>query len=64
MAAAKCRNCGHSADAGAYCCSCAAAIMDKALDPIFGRKRDKLGRPDAVRTSSPSAQQRQLRLQF
>ena len=62
MAAAKCRNCDHSADAGAYCDDCAAAIIAKALDPIFGRKRNKLGRPDAVRTPRPSAQQ--LRLQF
>ena len=48
MTTAKCRNCGHSADAGAYCSSCAAAIMTKALDPFVGRKRNKLGRPGAV----------------
>ena len=64
MAAAKCRNCDHSADAGAYCGYCAAAIMGKALNPVFGRKRNKVGRPRAVRTSRFSAQQRQLRLQF
>ena len=64
MAAAKCRNCDHSADAGAYCGDCAAAIMAKALAPFFSGKQNKLGWPDAVRTSRPSAQQRQLRLQF
>ena len=66
MATAKCRNCDRSADAGAYCSYCAAAIMGKALDPFFGRKRNKPGRPGAVRTPRLSAQQRQrqLRLQF
>ena len=64
MATAKCRNCDRSANAGAYCGYCAASIMAKALDPFFGGKRNKLGRPGEVRTPRPSAQQRQLRLQF
>ena len=58
MANPTCRNCDRSADAGAYCGSCAAAIMAKALNPFFGGKWKKLGRPDAVRTSRPSPQQR------
>ena len=62
MAAAKCRNCDHSADAGAYCGDCAAAIMAKALDPFFGGKQNKLSRPDAVRIPRPSAQQLRLQL--
>ena len=36
MANAKCRSCGHAADAGAYCSSWAADIMAKALNPFFG----------------------------
>ena len=48
LANAKCRTCDSSADAGAYCNSCAAAIMAKALNPFFGGKRKKLDRPDVV----------------
>ena len=41
MANSKCRNCDRAADAGAYCSSCAADIMAKALSPFFGGKRRK-----------------------
>lgn len=41
MANAKCRNCDNDADAGAYCSSCTAAIMAKALSPCFGGKWKK-----------------------
>ena len=34
MANPTCRNCDRSADAGAYCSSCPAAIMAKALNPL------------------------------
>ena len=47
MANAKCRTCDRAADAGAYCSSCAAAIMAKALNPFFGGRRKKLSRPEA-----------------
>ena len=39
MANAKCRSCDHAADAGAYCSSCAADIMAKALNPFFGGRQ-------------------------
>ena len=58
MANAKCRTCGRVADTGAYCSSCAAAIMAKALDPFFGGRRKKLPRPEPPKASRPSAQQR------
>ena len=35
MAKAKCRSSDHATDAGAYCSSCAADIMAKALNPFF-----------------------------
>ena len=39
MANPTCRNCNRSADAGAYCSSCAAGIMASALNPHF--RQDK-----------------------
>ena len=39
MANAKCRRCRRAADAGAYCSSCAADIMAKALNPVVGGRR-------------------------
>lgn len=44
MENAKCRNCGRSADTGAYCSPCADAIMARALNPSFGGKRRRPGR--------------------
>ena len=58
MANAKGRNCDRSVDAGAYCSSCAADIMAKALNPFFGGKWKKLGRRHAVKADTPSSQQR------
>ena len=57
MANPTCRNCDRSADAGAYCSSCAAGIMAKALNPSFGGRRKKSRRPE-VRPPSASTQQR------
>ena len=37
MANPTCRNCDRSADAGAYCSSCAAGIMANALNPPLPR---------------------------
>ena len=54
MANAKCRSCNRSAGAGAYCSSCAAAIMAKALDSFFGRRRKKSPRSEPPRPSTPS----------
>lgn len=61
MANAKCRNCDRRAEAGAYCSSCAADIMAKALNPFFGRKWKKLPPPETVSTSKPAALQRLFR---
>ena len=61
MANAKCRSCYHAADAGAYCSSCAAAIMAKALNPVYGGRRKKSPRPDPSRPSAPSPQRRLFR---
>ena len=58
MANAKCRSCGHAADAGAYCSSCAADIMAKALNPFFGGRRKKFPRPEPIRHPPPSTQHR------
>ena len=44
MANAKCRRCRRAADAGPYCCTCAADIMAKALNPVYGGRRKKLPR--------------------
>ena len=52
----KCRSCDHAADAGAYCSSCAAGIMAKALNPFFGGRRKKLPRTRPPRPSAPSTQ--------
>ena len=57
MANAKCRTCDHAADVGAHCCSCAAGIMAKALDPCFRGWRKKFPRPEPPKASRPSAQQ-------
>ena len=58
MANAKCRSCDHAADAGAYCNSCAANIMAKALNPLFGGGRKKFPRPGPPRTPAPPTQRR------
>ena len=42
MANPTCRNCDRSADAGAYCSSCATGIMDKAFNPHFRGRRKRL----------------------
>ena len=61
MGNVKCRNCDRSADASAYCGSCAAAIMARALSPSFCGKRKKTGQTEAVRTPRPAAQPRLFR---
>ena len=58
MANAKCSPCERSADAGAYCSSCAAAILAKALNPFYGGRRKKFPRPGPPRPSAPSTQHR------
>ncbi len=58
MANAKCRSCDHAA--GAYCSSCAADIMAKALNSFFGGWRKKLPRPEPPRPSAPFTQHRLL----
>ena len=58
MKNAKCRCCDHAADAGAYCSSCAAGIMAKALNPFYGGRRRKPPRPEPPRPSAPSTQHR------
>ena len=58
MANAKCRTCERSVDAGAYCSSCAADIMAKALNPFFGGRRKKFPRLEPPRPSAPSDQHR------
>ena len=63
MANAICRTCDHAADAGAYCGSCAADLMAKALDPYFRGLHKKLpDRPGKLppRQSATSASQRRL----
>ena len=42
MANPTCRNCDRSADAGAYCSSCAAGIMASALNPRFCGRRKRI----------------------
>ena len=54
MANAKCRTCDRAADAGAYCSSCAATIMAKALNPFVGPWRKKRLRPEPPRPFAPS----------
>ena len=61
MANAKCRSSDHAADAGAYCSSCAAAIMAKAFNPVFGGRRKKLCRPEPPKPSDSSTQYRLFR---
>ena len=58
MANPTCRNCDRAADSGAYCSSCAAAIMTKAFKPFYGGRRKKSPRPERSRPSAPPAQQR------
>ena len=58
MVERQCRSYGRTADAGAYCLSCAGRIMPKALLPQFHGRWWKLGQPGAVSSSSPSPQQR------
>ena len=57
MATAKCRSCDHAAAAVAYCSSCAAGIMAKALNPFFGGRRKKSRGPEVLPPSA-STQQR------
>ena len=56
MTNAKCRCCDHAADAGAYCSSCAADIMAKALNPSFGGRRKKSRRPEVLPPSAATQQ--------
>ena len=42
MANPTCRNCDRSADAGAYCSTCAAGIMAKAFNPHFRGRSKKI----------------------
>ena len=58
MANAKCGSCDHANNAGAYCSSCAAGTMAKALNPFFGGRRKKLPRPEPPRPYAPSTQHR------
>ncbi len=39
MANPTCKSCDRAADSGAYCSSCAAAIMARALNPLYGGRR-------------------------
>ena len=57
MANATCRNCDRSADAGAYCSSCAAGIMATALNPHFRGRRKRLppGQRTLPRRAGPTA---------
>ena len=54
----KCRSRDHGADAVAYCGSCAADIMAKALNPSYGGRRKRLPRPEQPRPCTPSTQHR------
>ena len=56
-----CRRCRRAADAGAYCGSCAADIMARALNPRYGGRRKKEGKPEPVRPLRASGQQRLFR---
>ena len=58
MATAKRRSCDHAACA--YCSSCAADIMAKALDPFFGGRPKKSRCPQPPKLSAPPAQHRLL----
>ena len=62
MANPTCRNCDRSADTGAYCSSCAAGIMARALNPLHGGRRKKLpelpGKLPPGPRATPSSQQR------
>ena len=62
MANQTCRTCDRVADAGAYCSSCAADIMAKALNPFHGSRRKKLperpGKLSPGPPATPSAQRR------
>ena len=62
MRNAKCRNCDNDADAGAYCSSCAADIMAKALNPFFGGKWKKEAKPELSKPSKSSVQPSLFRL--
>ena len=62
MVNAKCRSCDNDADAGAYCSSCAAAIMAKALNPYFGGKWKKDAKLELARPSKSSVQPSLFRL--
>ena len=58
MANKTCRHCDRDADSGAYCSSCAADIMAKALNAFHGGRRKKLpgqhGKPPSrLRATSP-----------
>ena len=61
MANAKCRIYERAAGAGAYCSTCAADIMAKALNPLFDGRRKKLPQTKMSKPSSPVPQQRLFR---
>ena len=61
MVSGRCRSCDSTADAGAYCSSCAAGIMAKALNPFIVSQRKKSHRPELPRTSASVSQWRPLR---
>ena len=61
MAKQTCRTCDRAADSGAYCRSCAADIMARALDPLYGGRRKKSLRPGKLPPgplATPSSQHR------
>ena len=57
MANPTCRNCDRSADDGAYCSSCAAAIMTSTINPRFHGRRKRLpsGRGTLLQRLGPTA---------
>ena len=58
MANPTCRNCDRSADAGAYCSTCAAGIMAIALDPHFRGSRMPIGMVTSEAKNNTAAAQR------
>ena len=58
MATIQCRSCDSAADAGVSGSSRAAAIIAKALNPRFGGRWKKRGKPPLHRPLPPSTQQR------
>ena len=58
MATIQCRSCDSAADAGVSGSSRAAATMAKALNPCFGGRWKKRGKPPLRPPLPPSTQQR------